>query len=322
MPPPGQSQAPTWGPQPWHGYSIAVWFSSGPWSKQTSFALLLRSCRNRQNMTHQSLRGGASAPQPPFCHGLVLTSGCKGHEIPASQVRTKAWLSLCGDHFGKKDKVPQWMVWTLDICLWPPQGILHIETLIIHWLSKVDLGINAGFHNSENQRAASFHGTEAWKTNHRSKTRVGIYQPQTPHPSHSPRPRQPQRALFSLWVCFCFVDKFWRCYSFFFFLIFKNQSIVDLLLCINLCCSAKWASHNYMCACVCIHTFFLLFYFPSCSITRDWIWFSVQYCRTSLRIHSEWNSLHLLTSNSPSIPLPPPLFLSNHKFVSLFLFRR
>lgn len=35
----------TWGPQPWHGYNMAVWFSCGPWSRQTSFALLFRSCK-------------------------------------------------------------------------------------------------------------------------------------------------------------------------------------------------------------------------------------------------------------------------------------
>lgn len=99
--PPGQRWAPTWGPQPWHGYSIAVWFSSGPWSKQTSLALLFRSCRNRQNITHQSSSGGNSTAQPLFRHDLV---------------RTFLW----GDHFGKKDKVLQRTVWAWALCLRHP----------------------------------------------------------------------------------------------------------------------------------------------------------------------------------------------------------
>ena len=53
-------------------------------------------------------------------------------------------------------------------------------------------------------------------------------------------------------------------------------------------------------------TFFLSYYLPSCSITRDWIEFPVLYSRTSLLIHSKWNSLPLPTPNSPSISLPPP----------------
>lgn len=69
-----RDRAPTWGPQPWHGYSIAVWFSIGPWSKQTSFALLLRSCGNRPNRTRQISSGEATAPHPPLHLNLVLTS--------------------------------------------------------------------------------------------------------------------------------------------------------------------------------------------------------------------------------------------------------
>ena len=37
--------------------------------------------------------------------------------------------------------------------------------------------------------------------------------------------------------------------------------------------------------------------------------FSVLQSRTLLFIHSKWNSLHLLTPNSQSIPLPPPLVI-------------
>ena len=44
---------------------------------------------------------------------------------------------------------------------------------------------------------------------------------------------------------------------------------------------------------------------PSSSVTRDWISFPVLLRRTSSHIHSACNSLHLLTPNSPSIPLPP-----------------
>ena len=54
------------------------------------------------------------------------------------------------------------------------------------------------------------------------------------------------------------------------------------------------------------HTHSFSYYLPSWSIPRDWMWFPVQYSRTSLLIHSKCNSLRLLTPNSPSIPLPPP----------------
>ena len=40
--------------------------------------------------------------------------------------------------------------------------------------------------------------------------------------------------------------------------------------------------------------------------SRDWTKFLVLCSRTSLSIHSKYNSLHLLTLNSQSIPLPPP----------------
>ena len=50
----------------------------------------------------------------------------------------------------------------------------------------------------------------------------------------------------------------------------------------------------------------LVFYLTSWSLSRDWVEFPVLYSRTSLPIHSKCNSLHLLPSSSPSIPLPPP----------------
>lgn len=79
--------APTWGPQPWHGYSIAVWFSSGPWSKQTSFALLFRSCGKRQNIARQSSQGELLYPTlvPP------ASAQCKGHRT-TPHVRTKVQI--------------------------------------------------------------------------------------------------------------------------------------------------------------------------------------------------------------------------------------
>ena len=54
------------------------------------------------------------------------------------------------------------------------------------------------------------------------------------------------------------------------------------------------------------HTFPFLYYLPSWSIPRDWIYFPVLHSRTSLLIHSKWNRLYLLTPNSQSISLPPP----------------
>ena len=61
-----------------------------------------------------------------------------------------------------------------------------------------------------------------------------------------------------------------------------------------------------------IHTFFFSYYLPSCSSTTDWIEFPVLHSRTSLLIHSKWNSLHLLTPNTPFIPTPPLLPLGIH----------
>ena len=72
-------------------------------------------------------------------------------------------------------------------------------------------------------------------------------------------------------------------------------------------------SYVFVCIYIYTHTFLFSYYVPSCSVTRDWIWFSVLYRRTSLLIHSKCNSLLLLTSNSQSVPFP----LGNHKSVSL-----
>ena len=91
-------------------------------------------------------------------------------------------------------------------------------------------------------------------------------------------------------------------------------------MCVNFCCTASWPSHTCLCVytyvCVYTHThththictLLFSYYLPSCSIPRDWIWFPGLYSRTSWLIHSECNSLHLLTPNSQSIPftLPAP----------------
>ena len=63
-----------------------------------------------------------------------------------------------------------------------------------------------------------------------------------------------------------------------------------------------------------IYIFPFLHYLPSWSVPRDWIYFPALYSRTSLFIHSQYNSLHLLIPSSPSLPLPP-LPLGNHKSI-------
>lgn len=83
--------APTWGPQPWHGYSIAVWFSGGPWSKQTSFALLLRSCRNKKNIIHQSSSFRGCCGHQSYVYDL------HPHGSPAP-----AWKRISGNIWTKK----------------------------------------------------------------------------------------------------------------------------------------------------------------------------------------------------------------------------
>ena len=62
------------------------------------------------------------------------------------------------------------------------------------------------------------------------------------------------------------------------------------------------------------HTLFSSFYLPSCSIPKDGKEFPVLCSRTSLLIHSKCKNLHLLTSNSQSIPLPPPTLATFFNF--------
>ena len=63
-------------------------------------------------------------------------------------------------------------------------------------------------------------------------------------------------------------------------------------------CTERWPSYTYM------YTFFFLTL--SCSIISDQTEFPVLHSSISLPIHSKSNSLHLLTPNSQSIPLPLP----------------
>ena len=67
-------------------------------------------------------------------------------------------------------------------------------------------------------------------------------------------------------------------------------------------------TQSHICVCVCVCVLFFSSYPPSCSITSD---FHVLYHRISLLIHFKGNSFHLLTPNSQSISLHPPL-LDNH----------
>lgn len=166
---PGQRWVPTWGPQPWHGYNIAVWFSSGPWSKQTSFALLLRSCKNRQNITHQSSSGRADDSQLLFHHA------CLGPILSMRGPCNDLW----GDHFSRKDRVLQWMscyqYCACDSHLYSTpisrtkkdlRKLVDIRTLVTHLLSIVGFGTNPDFNNPGNHRSASWviTGIEvAWK---------------------------------------------------------------------------------------------------------------------------------------------------------------
>ena len=79
---------------------------------------------------------------------------------------------------------------------------------------------------------------------------------------------------------------------------FPSQLVYSVLSIVY--CTAKWPSHAY------IYTFFFSHYPPSCSIISDEIQFPVLHSRISLLIHSKCNSLHLLTPDSQSIPLPLP----------------
>lgn len=82
----------------------------------------------------------------------------------------------------------------------------------------------------------------------------------------------------------------------FIFNIFLNESIVGWQSCANFCCTAKGPRHNAY-----IYTFFFLYYPPSWAVLRDGLQVPALFSRTSLLTHSQCNSLHLPTPNSPSI---------------------
>ena len=83
-----------------------------------------------------------------------------------------------------------------------------------------------------------------------------------------------------------------------------------------------WFSYTYI---YYIHNF--SYFFPLLFITGCCTWFPVLYSRTSLLIHSIYNSLHLLIPNSQSIPSSFSLPFGNHPnlfsmSVSLVLFHK
>ena len=95
--------------------------------------------------------------------------------------------------------------------------------------------------------------------------------------------------------------------------IFFNSSIIDWQCCVNFCCTAKWFGYTH------IYILFLIYSFPLWFIIGFWIWFSVLYSRTLLFIHFIYNSLHLLTSISHSIPPPIPSPVATTSLFSMFL---
>ena len=77
------------------------------------------------------------------------------------------------------------------------------------------------------------------------------------------------------------------------------KSIVDLQCWASFCSTAKWPRHMHI---------YVLFLIVSSNMVYPWRWdiVPVPSGKTSLLIHSKYHSLHLLTPNSPSTPLPPP----------------
>ena len=104
---------------------------------------------------------------------------------------------------------------------------------------------------------------------------------------------------------------------FFFPKTFIFSIIVDWQCSVHFCCTAKWPSH----VCVYTHTYIYI-HTHTCIYTHihpcshiilhhvpsqmTGYTFPGLYSRISLPIHSKGTSLHLLTPDSQSIPLPPP----------------
>ena len=97
------------------------------------------------------------------------------------------------------------------------------------------------------------------------------------------------------------VDGFFFIY--FYFLIFIFSIIVNLQYSVNFYYTAKWPSHTYICMYMHIYSFshIIFHHVPSQAIRYSFLC----YTAGSLVYQSKCNSLHLLTSNSQSIPLPP-----------------
>ena len=104
-------------------------------------------------------------------------------------------------------------------------------------------------------------------------------------------------------------------------LLFKNFILLKYSWCTMLCSFLLYSKVIQLY--IYIHSF--SYSFPLWFITGYWIQFPVLYSRALLFIHALHNSLHLLTPNSQSIPLPPPSSLATTSLfsmsVSLFLFR-
>ena len=95
-------------------------------------------------------------------------------------------------------------------------------------------------------------------------------------------------------VCTCVLD---FCFSFLIWFLFFPLRLVYRVLSILLY-SSDTVIYTYV--------FFFSYYPPLCSIISDQIQLPVLYSRISFLIHSKGNSLHLLTPDFQSIPLPPP----------------
>ena len=88
---------------------------------------------------------------------------------------------------------------------------------------------------------------------------------------------------------------------------FLYWSIVDFQCCVTFYCTAKWYSNSVQQK----YQFYILFHY---GLSQDFEYSSI-YSRTLFSIHSMFNSLNLLISNSQSILSLLPLKRGNHKSV-------